>query len=220
MGFIGLAGGGGGLSQKIVVDRRWGHPIGHISLDEAVLIEPFSVGHPAYVRSGANVGDTALVGGAGPIGLLLAAVLKAQGLTVIISEIGEARNEKARSTGVADHVIDPSRKDLVAGVRALTEIKLVQEGKIVRSRSSPAGSLSTSSSTGGSTPHQPQGHGRQGSRTPVVQRIAKFISRGLCAARSPTHRLRCSSSAPPQAAEGQGLAVAHHPAVPRGRRGP
>ncbi|NTW41652.1 MAG: alcohol dehydrogenase catalytic domain-containing protein, partial [Cellulomonadaceae bacterium] len=26
MGFIGLSGGGGGLSEKIVVDRRWVHP--------------------------------------------------------------------------------------------------------------------------------------------------------------------------------------------------
>jgi len=30
MGFIGLSGGGGGLSEKIVVDARWMHPIGDI----------------------------------------------------------------------------------------------------------------------------------------------------------------------------------------------
>jgi (R,R)-butanediol dehydrogenase/meso-butanediol dehydrogenase/diacetyl reductase len=94
MGFIGLAGGDGGLSQEIVVDRRRVYPIGDIPLDEAALIEPLSVGHHAYVRSGAKAGDTALVGGAGPIGLLLAAVLKAQGLTVIISEIGEAESKR------------------------------------------------------------------------------------------------------------------------------
>ncbi|MFO7690330.1 MAG: alcohol dehydrogenase catalytic domain-containing protein, partial [Cryobacterium sp.] len=40
MGFIGLAGGGGGLSEKVVVDQRWVHPIGDIPLDEAALIEP------------------------------------------------------------------------------------------------------------------------------------------------------------------------------------
>ena len=38
MGFIGLAGGGGGLSEKIVVDRRWVHPVGDIPLDEAARI--------------------------------------------------------------------------------------------------------------------------------------------------------------------------------------
>ena len=117
MGFIGLAGGGGGLSEKIVVARRWVHPIGDIPLDQAALIEPLSVGHHAFIRSDAQAGDVALVTGAGPIGLLLAAVLKAQGLTVIISEVAEARKDKARATGVADRVIDPSHDDLVARVR-------------------------------------------------------------------------------------------------------
>lgn len=121
MGFIGLAGGGGGLSEKIVVERRWVHPIGDIPLDEAALIEPLSVGHHAYVRSGGRGGDTALIGGAGPIGLLTAAVLKAKGLTVLISELSEARKAKARDTGVADHVIDPSTEDLQARVSELTD---------------------------------------------------------------------------------------------------
>ncbi len=120
MGFIGLAGGGGGLSEKIVVDRRWVHPVGNIPLDEAALIEPLSVGHHAFVRSGAKAGDVALVGGAGPIGLLLAAVLKAEGLTVIVSELSETRKARARSTGVADHILDPSKEDVAARVLELT----------------------------------------------------------------------------------------------------
>ena len=121
MGFIGLAGGGGGLSEKVVVDRRWVHAIGDIPLDEAALIEPLSVAHHAFVRSGAKAGDVALIGGAGPIGLLVAAVLKAEGLTVIMSELSEARKENARVTGVADHVLDPSKEDVVARVRELTD---------------------------------------------------------------------------------------------------
>jgi (R,R)-butanediol dehydrogenase/meso-butanediol dehydrogenase/diacetyl reductase len=120
MGFIGLAGGGGGLSEKIVVDRRWVHPVGDIPLDQAALIEPLSVGHHAYVRSGAKAGDVAFIGGAGPIGLLLAAVLKAEGITVIISEPSAARKEKAISTGVAHHVVDPTTEDVVARVMELT----------------------------------------------------------------------------------------------------
>lgn len=120
MGFIGLAGGGGGLSEKIVVDRRWVHPVGDIPLDEAALIEPLSVGHHAFTRSGATRGQVAFVGGAGPIGLLLAAVLRAEGLTVIISELSQARKDKALSTGVADHVLDPSTDDVVARVLEIT----------------------------------------------------------------------------------------------------
>jgi (R,R)-butanediol dehydrogenase / meso-butanediol dehydrogenase / diacetyl reductase len=120
MGFIGLSGGGGGLSEKIVVDKRWVHPIGTIPLDEAALIEPLSVAHHAVERSGVKAGDTALVGGSGPIGLLTAAVLKGMGVTTIVSELSQARKEKATSSGVADHVLDPSREDVPARVLELT----------------------------------------------------------------------------------------------------
>ncbi|MFJ2350511.1 2,3-butanediol dehydrogenase [Glutamicibacter sp. NPDC087673] len=120
MNFIGLGGRGGGLSEKIVVERRWVHPIGKIPLDEAALIEPLSVAHHAFVRSGVQAGQIAIVGGAGPIGLLTAAVLKAKGLTVYISELSEARKAKARETGVADEVFDPRDGDVADKVREVT----------------------------------------------------------------------------------------------------
>ncbi|HFC4749409.1 TPA: 2,3-butanediol dehydrogenase [Neisseria gonorrhoeae] len=121
MNFIGLGGCGGGLSEKIAVKRRWVHPISDkIPLDQAALIEPLSVGHHAYVRSGAKAGDVALVGGAGPIGLLLAAVLKAKGIKVIITELSKARKDKARESGVADYILDPSEVDVVEEVKKLT----------------------------------------------------------------------------------------------------
>jgi (R,R)-butanediol dehydrogenase / meso-butanediol dehydrogenase / diacetyl reductase len=120
MGFIGLAGGGGGLSEKVVVDQRWIHKIGDIPLDEAALIEPLSVAHHAVIRSGAKAGDVALIGGAGPIGLLVAAVLKALGVTTIVSELSAARKDKAISSGVADHVLDPSANEIREQVLELT----------------------------------------------------------------------------------------------------
>jgi threonine dehydrogenase-like Zn-dependent dehydrogenase len=40
-------------------------------------------------------GDVALVGGAGPIGLLLAALLTATGLTVVVTEASAARKAMA-----------------------------------------------------------------------------------------------------------------------------
>jgi (R,R)-butanediol dehydrogenase/meso-butanediol dehydrogenase/diacetyl reductase len=121
MNFIGLGGRGGGLSEKIAVKRRWVHPISNaIPLDQAALIEPLSVGHHAFVRSGAKAGDVALVGGAGPIGLLLSAILKAKGLTVIVTELSAKRKEKARESGVADHVLDPFEVDVVTEVMKIT----------------------------------------------------------------------------------------------------
>lgn len=120
MNFIGLGGRGGGLAEKIVVESRWVHPVGDIPLDQAALIEPLSVGHHAFVRSGAKAGQVAIVGGAGPIGLLTAAVLKAEGLTVYISELSEARKAKARETGVADEIFDPREVDVAEKIRELT----------------------------------------------------------------------------------------------------
>lgn len=124
MNFIGLGGRGGGLAEKIAVKRRWVHPIAsHIPLDQAALIEPLAVGHHAYSRSGAKAGDVALVGGAGPIGLLLSAILKAKGLTVIVTELSAKRKEKARESGVADHILDPTEVDVVAEVMRITADK-------------------------------------------------------------------------------------------------
>jgi (R,R)-butanediol dehydrogenase / meso-butanediol dehydrogenase / diacetyl reductase len=120
MGFIGLAGGGGGLSEKLVVDSRWVHPVGDIPLDEAALIEPLAVAHHAVSRSGLRAGSVAVVGGAGPIGLLTAAVLKGLGVTTVVTELSAARKEKAASSGVADHVLDPGVEDVKARVLELT----------------------------------------------------------------------------------------------------
>ncbi|MBF4609408.1 2,3-butanediol dehydrogenase [Curtobacterium sp. VKM Ac-1393] len=121
MNFIGLAGRGGGLSEKIVVERRWVHSVGDLPLDQAALIEPLSVGHHAFVRSGASAGDVVLIGGGGPIGLLTAAICKAEGLTVVLSEVSAARKAMALRTGVADRVLDPTEVDVPDEVRTFTD---------------------------------------------------------------------------------------------------
>lgn len=120
MGFIGISGRGGGLAEHIVVEERWVHPVGDMPLDQAALIEPLAVATQAVELSGAKEGDVAIVGGAGPIGLLTAAVLRAYGATVIITELSKARKDKARETGVADHVVDPREQDPVALAKELT----------------------------------------------------------------------------------------------------
>ncbi|SJN22816.1 2,3-butanediol dehydrogenase, R-alcohol forming, (R)-and (S)-acetoin-specific [Micrococcus lylae] len=122
MNFIGLGGHGGGLGEKVAVDRRWVHRISKdVPLDQAALIEPLTVGFHAVERSGVKAGDVALIGGAGPIGLLTAAVLKAQGVTVVMSELSELRRKKAVESGVADHTFDPRETDVVEEVKKLTD---------------------------------------------------------------------------------------------------
>ena len=73
------------------------------------------------MRSGAKEGDVALVGGGGPIGLLLSSVLKAKGLTVILTELSAKRKEKAKDSGVADYILDPTEVDLKEEVMKITE---------------------------------------------------------------------------------------------------
>lgn len=120
LGFIGISGRGGGLSEHIVVERRWVHPVGDMPLDQAAMIEPLAVALHTVKHAGVKAGQTAVVGGAGPIGLLVAAVLKAKGLTTIVSEMSTTRREKALTSGVADVVVDPAHDDLRAVVAERT----------------------------------------------------------------------------------------------------
>lgn len=122
MGFIGISGLGGGLSEHIVVESRWVHKVGDMPLDQAALIEPLAVSLHAVRHAGADTaaGSYAVVGGAGPIGLLAAAVLRAYGLKTIVSEVSAERRAKALETGVADIAVDPSTENLVDVVREAT----------------------------------------------------------------------------------------------------
>ncbi|WP_124039372.1 2,3-butanediol dehydrogenase [Neoactinobaculum massilliense] len=124
MNFIGLTGRGGGLSENIVVRRRWIHKIpDSIPLDEAALIEPLSVAVHAVEQAGIT-GPTkgfALVGGAGPIGVLIASVLHAQGLTVAVTELSELRRKRALESAHVDYAFDPREVDVAAQVHELTD---------------------------------------------------------------------------------------------------
>lgn len=112
MGFIGISGRGGGLSEHIVVESQWVHQVGDMPLDQAAMIEPLAVSVHGVKLSGASEGQVAVVGGAGPIGLLVAAVLKAKGLKTIVSEVSEKRRTMAQTSGVADVVVDPMTDSL------------------------------------------------------------------------------------------------------------
>lgn len=121
LGILGLGGGGGGLSERVVVGRRWVHPIGDMPLDHAALLEPLAVARRSVVRSEAEAGDLAVIGGAGPVGLLVAAVLRGIGVSTVLVEINGERRRVAEASGVADHVLDPQTVDVAAAVLELTD---------------------------------------------------------------------------------------------------
>ncbi len=88
----------------------------------AALIEPLSVATHDVRLSGLIPGETAVVLGGGPIGLLVAMVAKEVGANVIISEVNEKRIEKAKSMGL--NAVNPTKINLVEYVREKTEGRL------------------------------------------------------------------------------------------------
>jgi len=88
----------------------------------AALIEPLSVATHDVRLSELVAGETAVVLGGGPIGLLVAMVAKEVGANVIISEVNETRIEKAKEMGL--NAINPMKIDLVQYVKEQTEGRL------------------------------------------------------------------------------------------------
>lgn len=91
----------------------------HVGTREGALIEPLAVGLHAVNRSGASPGATAVVMGAGPIGLATLLWLKARGTTVVVSELAAGRRELARRLG-ADVVVNPNESNPSAMSRDMT----------------------------------------------------------------------------------------------------
>lgn len=121
LGFIGLSGGGGGFSEYVVVTADRVHPLGDIPTEIGALVEPLAVGYHAVRLSEVSEGGSAVVFGAGPIGLVTMSCLKAAGAgTVIAVEPADARKQRAQHAG-ADHVLDPTEVDVLERVRALTD---------------------------------------------------------------------------------------------------
>lgn len=88
----------------------------------AALIEPLSVAVHDVRLSELKAGETAVVLGGGPIGLLVAMVAKNEGANVIVSEVNPVRIAKAKSLGF--DAVSPLELDLVAYVREKTEGRL------------------------------------------------------------------------------------------------
>src|SRR5699024_2366031 len=79
-----------------------------ISDHAAALIEPLSVGIAAAQKAMLDVGQSILIAGAGPIGILTAQVARAYGASeVIVSDPNPHRRDLATSYG-ATRVIDPA----------------------------------------------------------------------------------------------------------------
>ncbi len=92
----------------------------NVSTLEGALIEPLAVGFHAAGQGDAHVGQSAIVFGAGCIGLVTMLALKARGVTnIVVVDIMQKRLEKALELG-AEAVINSAEEDVSVRSRELT----------------------------------------------------------------------------------------------------
>lgn len=92
-----------------------------VSFDAAALAEPLACCINGQKNVGIELGDTVVVIGAGPIGLIHIILAKLSGASnVIVSELSENRREAALAIG-ADHAIDSSKQNLKDFVMSETD---------------------------------------------------------------------------------------------------
>lgn len=110
----------GSFSQFVKVPENNLVPFENLSFEEAALTEPASVALHVLRRANIKLGDTVLVIGSGPIGLLIIQLLKISGARVIASEIIKSRLKAAKEFGAEP--ICPKKGDCTEKV-----LKLGQE---------------------------------------------------------------------------------------------
>jgi len=93
----------------------------HVSTMEGALIEPLAIGFHAASQGGAKVGQSAVVFGAGCIGLVSMLALRAYGVTqIFVVDSMENRLQKAKELG-ADVVINFTKEDTTKKIKELCE---------------------------------------------------------------------------------------------------
>jgi L-iditol 2-dehydrogenase len=111
----------GAAAEFFVARPEWLHHVpDELDDTQAALVEPFSCAYFAAMRAdNLNASDTAVVFGAGPIGLSCVAVASTLGARVISAEPNAARADISRRMG-AEEVLDPTDAGFVDRVLELT----------------------------------------------------------------------------------------------------
>lgn len=121
LGFHGLCGSGGGFAEYTVFPSEFVHKIpDSMSYEQAALIEPIAVALHSVRVGNFKAGDTALVLGAGPIGIATIECLKAAGARlIVVLQRKSIRQEYAKRSG-ADVVLDPNEVNIPEEIKKLT----------------------------------------------------------------------------------------------------
>lgn len=94
-----------------------------LSLKHGAFIEPLAVACHDVKIGRVKSGENTLVIGGGPIGTLIAYVLKEKGANVIITEVNETRLEMLNNLGFT--TVNPVKEDLMSRLSELTKEKMI-----------------------------------------------------------------------------------------------
>lgn len=121
IGFHGLSGPGGGLSEYTVLPASMAFPLPEdVSLEMGALVEPMAVSYHAVEVSGIQPGQLAVIAGLGPIGVGVYFALRARGVTDIIAGDPSAPRREILSRLGAETVIDPTETPVAEAAHAAT----------------------------------------------------------------------------------------------------
>jgi threonine dehydrogenase-like Zn-dependent dehydrogenase len=112
----------GGMGEYMVVEEQYVHAVpDDWSYEDAAWVETFSIGYFGIWGNGGfiDASDTALIFGAGPVGLSAAMVAKTSGARVFMVDPIESRRTRSLNYG-ADEAIDPTEGKLEERIMDLT----------------------------------------------------------------------------------------------------
>lgn len=111
----------GAFAEYVRVPAGYVEPIGDLAYRTAAFAEPLACCIHAVDQVDLVSGDTVVIVGAGPIGLLLVQAFRTSGAgTIVVSEPVDERRDLALEVG-ADFVVDPDETDLRAALSDLVE---------------------------------------------------------------------------------------------------
>lgn len=120
LGFIGLTA-NGAFAKYVVVEDYMVHKMpDSMTFEQGAIVEPAAVAAYAIQRSGMKLGDTVLITGTGPIGLLTVQVALAAGASqIFVSDLSENRLKKAKEIG-ATHTFNAKDKVITQKIKEIT----------------------------------------------------------------------------------------------------
>ena len=115
----------GGLTDRIILPARKLHPANNLAPDQCALVETLAIGCHAVDRANPKAGETALIIGAGPIGLSALESIKISGARPVVMDTSHARLDFLREKmGVTDTLLVQGNESDITQLAAITNNQL------------------------------------------------------------------------------------------------